>query len=112
MRKFKDYYIGYESTLDQHNAGRYNPCLEIYYKDYVNKLQAGGSDFIDAYYEGEELFVLTTNFRLAYVGLEIFKNGELVGDVFFQDLWQIKEAGVNLKMAPFNIIKRLAEYIY
>lgn len=114
MRRINNYSINKESTEDMINAGRFNPCLQIIFRDrsgnHTHKLSAGDSDVLDVYREGIETYVLSTNSRLAYIGLEIFEGPEKQGSVFFQ--WdQVKEALGREDLAPFNAIKRLTEHI-
>jgi len=95
-------------------AGRFNPCLEITFRDrsgkHTHKLSAGYSDVLDIYREGLETYVLSTNSRLGYIGLEIFEGAEKTGDIFFEN-HQVKEVLGREDLAPFNAIKQLREHI-
>jgi len=113
MRRFQHYIIDEEPYERQKDAGRYNPARAIVYQwdkmTYNVTIDAGTSDDVDVYHEGNTLYVLSRNYGLDYVGLELIENGEIVGEVFFQ---YAENADVNLDAAPWNIIKQLSEYIY
>jgi hypothetical protein len=114
MRKIHNYRISKEDFWEMLHAKRHNPCLVITFRDksgtYAHKLSAGYWDDIDVYREGMETYVLSTNSRLDYVGLEIFEGPEKQGSIFLQGD-QIKEALGRDDLAPFNAIKRLREHI-
>ncbi len=116
MRKIKNYVIRKESVTDMLDAGRFNPSLEIQYKDrygkYTKKLSSGYSDDISVYRQEDDTYVLSTNFRLGYVGLEVFnKDSEesifleeyQANEVFGRDDWN--------EMMPQEIIRTLIEYL-
>ena len=79
MRRIYCYAIHKETYEDQIAAGRWNPCLEIVFRDWrgnhTHKIGAGRSDVIHVYREGNETFVLSVNDPLGYVGLEVFDGG-------------------------------------
>jgi len=114
MRKVSTYMIGKETFDDMLNAGRFNPCLEITFRDqsgkHTNKISAGYSDEIHVYREHRETFVLSQSRRLGYIGLEVFKGDETLGEIFLED-HQVKETLGKDDLAPFTIIRRLGEYI-
>ena len=114
MKKVKNYTIEKESIQDMCDAGRFNPSSEITYRDktgiQTHKIDAGCLDDIHVCREGMETFVLTTNQSLPYVGLEVFTKDGQAGDLFFQGD-QVLEAGINLDLMPYNIIKELLQYI-
>jgi hypothetical protein len=97
-----------------HHAQRYNPCLEITYRDrsgkHTHKLSAGYWDDIDVFRSGSETYVLSSNTRLGYIGLEVFEGPDKTGEMFV-DSEQVKEVLGREDLAPFNAIKRLREYI-
>ena len=76
MRRVNNYKIQKESYDDMYDARRYNPSLEIVFTDktgtHTHKIGAGLDDDLDVYREGPETYVLSRNFGLEYVGLEIF----------------------------------------
>ncbi|MBN2059918.1 MAG: hypothetical protein JW882_05815 [Deltaproteobacteria bacterium] len=114
MRKVSNYRIGKESLDDMLNAKRFNPSLEITFRDqtgsHTHKISAGYGDEIHVYREDRETFVLSQNRRLGYIGLEVLKGDEKVGEIFLQD-HQVKEILGKDDLAPFTIIRRLGEYI-
>ena len=95
-------------------AGRFNPSLEIIFRDrhgiHRHKLSAGYADDIHVYRESSLTCVLSINNSLDYVGLEAFEGGQAVGDVFFQGEQVVEALGKN-DLAPFTIIRRLMEFI-
>jgi hypothetical protein len=114
MCRINNYSINKESTEDMFNAGRFNPCLEITFRDrsgqHTHKLSAGYSDVLDIYREGRETYVLSTNSMLGYVGIEVFEGAEKTGSIFLES-YQIKEVLGREDLAPFNAIKRMREHL-
>jgi hypothetical protein len=114
MRRINNYSINKESIEDMINAGRFNPCLEITFRDrsgkHTHNLSAGYSDVLDVYREGIETYVLSTNSMLGYVGIDVFEGAEKTGSIFLES-HQIKEVIGREDLAPFNAIKRLVEHI-
>jgi hypothetical protein len=114
MRKILRYSIQKENIQDMLQAKRFNPCLEITYRDrygkYTYKLSAGYGDELDVYREGAETYVLSRNPRLGYIGLEVFGGQDKTGEIF-QEEYQVKDTLGREDLAPFTIIKRLREHI-
>lgn len=114
MRKVTNYHTSKESFEDMCEAQRFNPCIEITFKDktgkHTHKLSAGYSDIIHVYRELGETFVLSENSGLGYFGLEVFNGSEKVGDIFLES-HQVEEILCRDDLAPFTIIRRLGEYI-
>ena len=114
MRRIRNYSISKENTEDMIQAKRFNPCLKITFRDrsgqHTHKLSAGYDDDLDVYREGSETYILTTNPRLGYIGLEVFKGADKTGEIFVEE-HQVKETIGRDDLAPFNAIKRLREYI-
>jgi hypothetical protein len=114
MRRVHRYSIAKEDYWEMLHAGRYNPCLQITYRDrfgkHTHKLSAGYWDDIDVYREGSETYILSSNPKLGYVGLEIFEGAEKQGEIFLQEE-QVKDVLGRDDLAPFNAIKRLREHI-
>ena len=114
MRRVRRYSIRKEDLFDMHHAGRYNPCMEITYRDrsgeYTHKLSAGYWDDIDVYRSGSETYILSSNRSIGYIGLEVFNGSEKTGEIFVQEA-QVKEVLGRDDFAPFNAIKRLREYV-
>ena len=114
MRGVRNYQIRKESFEDMREAGRYSRSLEITFRDktgeHTHKIGPGYSDDIDVYREGSEIYILSRNHNLGYFGLEIFEGSEKVGDMFVES-HQVKDILGRDDLAPFNAIKRMAEYI-
>ena len=114
MRRIHCYAIRKESYEDQIAAGRWNPCLEIVFRDrkgeHTHKISAGNSDVIHVYREGNETFVLSVNDPLGYVGLEVFDGDDKQGDAFLQGE-QVTEVLGRDDLAPFTMIRRMMEMI-
>jgi len=114
MRRINKFTINKESTEDMIKAGRFNSSLEITFRDktgkHTHKLSGGYDDTLDIYREGLETFILSTNSRLGYVGLEVFEGAEKTGSIFLES-HQVKEVLGRCNLAPFNVIKRLREHI-
>ena len=112
MRKIKNYSINQESLEDMLESGRFNPILEITFQDKPGryKLGAGYGDDLNVYREGAEVFILYTNDMLGYVGLEIFVESEKQGEIFLEE-YELKDVLGRRNLAPFNVIKKLREYI-
>ncbi len=114
MRRINRFSIDKESYEDMLKARRFNPCLEITFRDrsgtYTHKLSAGHSDVLNVYREGLETYVLSSNPRLGYIGLEVFEGPDKIGS-FFIEGHQIEEVLGRDDLAPFNAIKRLREHI-
>ena len=77
---------------------------------HIMTISGGESDRVDVYREGNEIFVLTQNQSLGYLGLEVFKDGELTGDVFFEGDAAAEVIGRG-NPSPPTLIKTLSEYI-
>ena len=114
MHRIRNYSISKESTEDMIQAKRFHPCLEITFRDHsgrhTHKLSAGYNDDLDVYREGSETLVLSTNSKLGYIGLEVFKGPDKTGEIFVEEHQVIETLGRE-NLAPFNAIKRLREYI-
>ena len=114
MRRVLSYSIRKETVSDMLHAGRYNPCLEITYRDrfgnHIHKLSAGYCDDIDVYRSGSETYILSSNPKLGYMGLQVFDGPDKTGEMFVQGE-QVEEVLGRNDLAPFNAIKRLREYL-
>jgi hypothetical protein len=114
MRKIHNHRISKEDFWEMLSAKRHNPCLVITFKDksgqHTHKLSAGYQDDIDVYREGSETFVLSSNPKLGYVGLEVFEGPDKTGEIFLQG-HQVEETLGTGKLSPFNAVKRLVEHI-
>lgn len=106
------------ATLEETPEGYHNPpqMMEFTFgrKTYTVQLSAGSSDDVEVYRDGDSLFVLSTNTRLGYCGIQVFA---LKGDYAGQEIGEHFEQSPNENlegwddMAPFNLIRRLAEYV-
>ena len=114
MRKFNNYKICKESFDDMREAGRFNPSLEITFRDkkgsHIHKLGAGYSDDIHVYRQYDETYVLAQNTRLGYLGLEVFNGPDQTGDIFLEQ-HQVEETIGRDDLEPFTIIRRLMPYL-
>lgn len=114
MKRIRNYSISKESTEDMIQGKRFNPCLEITFRDrsgqHTHKLTAGYDDELDLYRDGPETLVLSTNFKLGYIGLEVFEGTDKTGEIFVE-AHRVKEIIGRENLAPFNAIKRLREHI-
>jgi hypothetical protein len=114
MCRINNYSIAKESFWDMLHEKRFNPCIEITFRDrsgkHTHKLSAGYSDDIDVYRDDLDTFILSRNSRLGYVGLEVFEGADKVGEIFLEN-HQVKEVLECEDLAPVNAIKRLLEYI-
>ena len=114
MRKVKKYTISKESFEDMCKAKRFNPCLEITFRDkngiHHHKLSAGYDDDIYVYREHQETFILTQNPCLGYAGLEVFEGGTKSADIFLEAHQVIEVLGRD-DLAPFTMIRRLCNYL-
>jgi hypothetical protein len=114
MRRINHYAICKESVDDMTAAGRFNPCLEITFRDrsgvHTHKLSAGYDDHVHVYRESGQTFVLSCNDRLAYVGLDVFSGENPAGEIFLQGDQVIEALGRD-DLAPFTVIRRMLEII-
>ena len=114
MTRVKNYSITKEPTDEMIAAGRFNPCLEITFRDrlgiHKHKLSAGYADAIHVYREAGLTFVLSINDGLGYIGMETFEGSQPAGDIFLQGDQVTETLGRN-DLAPFTIIRRLMEFI-
>jgi len=107
-----------ETWEEQQEAGRYNPGLVVLFRDRRGKhrvpISAGYSDDVEGFRSGDETYILSMNQGLNYVGLEVFRGSESMGDIFVDRDYDIDEIlgprGLNL--TDHTIVKRLAGYIY
>ncbi|PQP35743.1 hypothetical protein C6A37_00825 [Desulfobacteraceae bacterium SEEP-SAG9] len=114
MRAVKKYSISKESLKEMQEAKRFNPCLEITFRDkkgvHRHKLSAGYDDHIYVYREQLETSIMTQNHRLGYVGLEVFAGDDKTGDIFLEAHQVLEELGKD-DLAPFTIAIRLRDYV-
>jgi len=114
VRTVKKYTVSKESVEDMCKAKRFNPCLEITFRDksgiHQHKIGAGYDDDIYVYRERRQTFILTQNPRLGYVGLEVFEGDVKIGECFLQSHQVIEVLGRD-DLAPITIVRRLSCYL-
>ncbi len=114
MRRINRFKISKESYEDMLHAKRFNPSLEITFRDrsgqHTHKLSAGYGDVLDVYREGTETYILSSNSKLGYIGLEILEGPDKTGAIFLQE-HQVKEILGRDDMAPYNAIKKMRDHI-
>lgn len=115
MRRMANYDITKESRDDMRGAQRFNPGLEITFRDkigtHTHKISAGYRDEICVYRENRQTFILTNNPYLGYVGLEVFTGDEKGADLFLE-YHKVIEIFGTCDMAPFTLIRRLRDHLY
>ncbi len=93
MRRF-DNWTQRTASFEETPKGFHNPpeMMDFSFgrKKFSVQLSAGSSDTVDVYRDGDSLFVMTSNNRLNYVGLEVFAlkgdyAGEKIGEFFEQN---------------------------
>jgi hypothetical protein len=114
MRRVSSYRIRKESFEDMCKANRFNPCLEITFRDktgkHTHKLDAGYSDTMDVYREAGVTYVLSRNEGLGYIGLQALEGEEKSGDLFLESE-QVEDIVGRNDLVPYTIIRRLMDYI-
>ena len=114
MKRVRRYTIQKESFADQIAAKRFNPGLEISFRDahgqHTHKLSAGYSDEINVYKEDGLTFVLCHHSGLGYAGLEVFNSKENVGDVFVHGDELDLVIGPK-ELSPVQMIRRLRDLL-
>ena len=115
MDKVSYYTIGKESLEDMLRAGRFNRSLEITFQDgermHTHKISAGYDDDIIVYQDKGEIYVLSQNSRLDYVGLEVFEGPDRIANLFISGDGIITVLGRH-HLSNKTKIQRLSEYIY
>ena len=113
MRTVKNFSISKESIEDQTKAGRWNPCLEISFRDkqgrHTHKIGTGYSDDIHVFRESGATFIVGKNSRVGYVSLEIYEGDEKLGDIFLEYHHLIETLG-RVDFRPITLAKRLKEF--
>jgi len=114
VKRITNVEIGKESFEDMHKAGRWNPSLEITFRDrggsHTYKISAGYADEIHVYREAGITYVLARNTHLPYMGVEAFEGDEVVGDIYLQE-GQVEEVLGRSDLAPATIVRRLRDYL-
>jgi hypothetical protein len=109
-----NYTITHEPWEQAWKAGRLNRALELRIKEEEEErrytLAAGYSDTISAYTQDETIYVITTNSRHGYVGLEAWQDNEKTEDLFFQNADE--ELGSDVwDLGDRELLERLEQYL-
>jgi hypothetical protein len=112
MRKLKRYALDFETLEQQCEAGRFNPARIMRYsigkEKYIITLSAGNADDIDVYRDRQNnVFVLSRNYRMGYVGCEIFCGSELIDSFFASD--DSYETEQLISRSPGFVIRSISE---
>lgn len=85
------------------------------YEDTAIPIAAGRSDLVHVFTESTVLYVLSINYKLEYIGLEIFDagSGEEYETIFVSYDWELLEyLGTNWKdIPPLQIVARLKKLL-
>jgi hypothetical protein len=88
----------------------------IDYRGNTIPLAAGRSDSIHVFKESTVLYVLSTNSKLGYLGLEIFDatSGEEYEQIFLQYEWELEEylGRTWEEMEPVAIVRKLVANLF
>lgn len=113
MRTVRNYNIVKESIEDQTQAGRWNPCLEISFRDkqglHIHKIGAGYSDDIHVFRETGVTFIVGTNSWLGYINLEIYEGDDKLGEIFLEYHHLMETLG-RVDLEPITLARRLKEF--
>ncbi len=107
-------HIRYMTPEETNSHQLQNPGLILEYENLMIPLNAGYTDKVTIFHQGNSLLILTTNSRIGYAGLDELDvtDGDIIGTVFMQD-WQLKESVSKqwFHMKPKTLIKRLSNYL-
>ena len=114
MRTVNNFSIEKESFEDQCKARRWNPCLEISFRDkrgvHRHKLESGNNDNIHVFREAGFTYVVATNHHLGYVALDVFEGSKRIGDIFLEHHNLVEALGRD-DFEPITLAQRLKEYV-
>ena len=116
MRTVHSWQTEEESYESQREAGRYNPSLELTFRDkkgiHKGVLGAGRSDSIYVHRDGDQTYVLSMNTPLGYVGLQAWREDSFDDIVVLQDESDIEETlgKDGLDKSPIWITKVLSQW--
>ncbi|GAB6906654.1 conserved hypothetical protein [Desulfosarcina cetonica] len=114
MTRVKNYSITKESIDEMVSAGRFNPSLQIIFRDrhgtHRHKLSAGYMDDIHVYREAGLTCVLSINRSMDHIFLEAFEGNQPAGDIFLQGDQVAKMLGRS-DLSPLFMIRRLMAFI-
>jgi len=101
------YELDRETYEEQREGGRWNPARVIVWRGQRYTIEAGMADNVDVFTEGGALYVLARNRGMSYAGLEVFRDGERIADIFVDE----SERGDYLnELTPIYAAKRLANW--
>ncbi len=114
MNKVTNFIITNECLKDQLKARRYNPSLEITFRDkgglHKHKISSGRADEIHVFRENGLTMVLSRNTRLEYAGLEAFHGSEKINDIFLTGSELLAAFGED-DLEPSRMIHVLREWL-
>lgn len=114
MNKVTHFIITNECLKDQLKARRYNPSLEITFRDkgglHKHKISSGRADEIHVFRENGVTMVLSRNLRLKYAGLEAFQGGEKINDILLTGSELLAAFGEE-DLEPSRMIRVLKEWL-
>lgn len=118
MRTFKgNIRLLEESWESQREAGRYNPATQAHFragrKSHALTLNAGTSDRLAFFREGEYFIVLSSNWNLHYIGLQVYntKECDCEEDIFLSGDQVDEMLGKDaFDLADITLAKRLFNY--
>ncbi len=103
--------IRFMTPEETRTAKLINAGSVIYYEGTTIPIAAGRSDQVHVFKQSTVLYVLSTNYKLGYLGLEIFdaSSGEEYEQIFLQYEWEIEEyLGTDWEqMEPATIVRKL-----
>jgi hypothetical protein len=108
--------IRFMTPEETRNRQLINAGSVLMYGSTAIPLGAGRSDSIHVFKESTVLYVLSTNSKLGYLGLEIFdaSSGEEYEQIFLQYQWELEEyLGRDWEqMEPVAIIRKLVANLF
>jgi len=114
-RPLRGWKLDHESWDEAQRARRYNRAITLTYTHGSARhrvvLQAGEADEIDVLSDGNAVYVLTSNFGLGYVGLEVFPDGAREAEAFVQgseveeclgeSFWDLSPSEKTAQLVPY-----------
>jgi len=103
------------TTEDTRTTQLMNAGSVIEFEGTTIPIAAGRSDQVHVFKESTVLYVLSTNSKLGYLGLEIFdaSSGEEYDNIFLQFQWEFEEyLGAKWsELTPLTIIKKFIRFL-
>jgi hypothetical protein len=113
--RLSDVEIDTETWDEAKKHHHYNPGLVLVYKGHRYPIDSGQRDRIDVFEEEGLLYILSSNRRVGYVGLQVLdpKDGKEVAQIFLQNSQDLEEIlGEDWNdLGPEEILKLLLPYI-